>query len=89
MEKVYKIPSGHFTSPSFAYIFHVFAAKKLHAQNSKDEDNDEEDEGQVAQGGEGFSHDGQDVVQALPGLGQLEYAQQTEGAKHRETTHAL
>lgn len=38
---------------------------------------------------QGLTHDGQDVVQALPGLGQLEHAEQPEGPQHGQARDAV
>ena len=54
----------------------------MHAHHSEDEDNNAKDEGQIGQGADGIGHDCQDVVQRLPGFGQLEDAKQTEGSEH-------
>lgn len=48
-------------------------AKELHAHDGKDEDDDAEDKGEVGEGAHRVHHDGQNVVQGLPGLGQLEH----------------
>ena len=47
----------------------VVLAEELHAHNSKDEDDDAEDQGEVAQGSDGFAHDGYEQVQRRPRLG--------------------
>jgi hypothetical protein len=48
-------------------------AKELHAHDGKDEDDDAKHEGQVGQRPHRVHHDRQDVVQRLPGLGQLKH----------------
>ena len=70
------------TFPFFTDFVGVVFAKELHAHHSEDEDNNAKDEGQIGQGADGIGHDCQDVVQRLPGFGQLEDAKQTEGSEH-------
>ncbi len=53
----------------------VALAKELHSHHSKDEDDDTEDKGEVAQRPDGLPHDGDEEVQGGPRLGQLEYSQ--------------
>lgn len=53
----------------------VALPEELHTHHSKDEDNDTEDKGEVAQRPDGLAHDGDEEVEGGPGLGQLEYSQ--------------
>ena len=50
-------------------------AKKLHAHNSKYENDDAEYEGEVTQGSHGLAHDGDQQVEGGPRLGQFEHTQ--------------
>ncbi len=53
----------------------IALAKELHSHHSKDEDDDAEDEGEVAEGAHRLAHDRYQQVQGGPRLGQLEDAE--------------
>ena len=82
MHHVYKVPPGHFASPTRTHIVRIVRTEQLHAHDSKDEDDDAQHEGQVGQGTDGVSHNGQDVVEGFPRLGEFEDSEQTEGTQH-------
>ena len=44
---------------------------------------------QVGQRADGVCHDGQDIVEGLPGLGQLEDSEKPEGSQDREAADAV
>ena len=52
--------------------------EELHAHDGEDEDDNTQDEGQVGEGPHSVHHDRQDVVQRLPGLGQLKHPAQID-----------
>ena len=66
MKEVFEMPPrSHATLPHTDFL-NVRLAKQLHSHDSKDEDDDTEDKGQVGQGAHRVHHDGQDVVEGLP-----------------------
>jgi hypothetical protein len=67
-------PENEKTNASFA-VTCVALAEKLHAHDGKDEDDDAEYEGEVAQRPDGLPHDGDEEVQRGPRLRQLENSQ--------------
>ena len=82
MKEVGEVPSRHLTSVPVAHVCSVVTPVELHAHHSEDEDDDDKHKGQVGEGTHSLAHDGQDVVERLPGLGQLEHPEKTEGSKH-------
>ena len=89
VHEVLKVPAGHDARPLGAHLLRVVGAEELHSHDGEDEDDDDEDEGEVPQGAQRVGHDGEDVVEGLPRLGQLEHPQQAEGAQHGEALDAL
>jgi len=53
-------------------LTHITFSKKLHPHDSKNEDDDAKDEGQVSKCSHRFTHDGDEKVECGPRLGQLE-----------------
>ncbi len=60
----------------------VALAEELHAHDGKDEDDDAEYEGEVAQRPDGLPHDGDEEVQRGPRLSQLEDSKLDIGFKN-------
>lgn len=50
----------------------VILAEELHAHDGENEDDNTQDEGQVTQGANGLTHDGNEEVECRPRLRQLE-----------------
>ena len=50
-------------------------SEELHPHDGKDEDDDAEDEGQVAQRPHRFAHDGDEEVQGRPRFGKLKHSE--------------
>ena len=82
MHEVCEVPPGQLAVPFFTDEFGVVFAEELHSHDGEDEDDDAEDEGEVGESADGVHHDGEDVVERLPGLGELENSQQTERSEH-------
>ena len=82
MEEVREVPSWHLTFGKHALLRSIVVPVQLHAHHGKDEDDDAHDEGEVGKPSDHTSHDGQDVVQGLPILGELENSQKTQRSKH-------
>ena len=73
MEEVVHVPAREFAvSGNFADTIFVTFAEQLHADHGKNEDDDGQHQGQVAQGTHGVPDDLDQHVQGGPGLGQLE-----------------
>ena len=89
MHKIGEVPSWQFAVPLLADFVSVVLAEELHAHHSKNEYDDAQDEGQVGQGAHRIGHDCQDVIQGLPGFGQFEDAQKTEGSEHGQAFDAF
>ena len=78
VKKVLEMPSWYLTSLPHTGLLNVGFTKELHPHHSKYEDDDTEDECEIGEGANGVLHDGQNIVERLPRLGQLEHPQQSE-----------
>ena len=78
MEEVNEVPSWHLTSWPHALLRPVVIPVELHSHHGKDEDDDADHKGEVGKTSDYAPHDGQDVVERLPRLGQLENPEETQ-----------
>ena len=89
MHKISEIPPGHFTVPFDAGLVNVGLSEQLHPHHGKYEDDDAQHKREVGQRADGVGHDGENVVQGLPRLGQLKDAQKSERAEHGQPRDAF
>ena len=89
VKKVLEVPPWPNTAFPHANFLNVGFTKELHPHHSEDEDDDTEDEGEIGERSNSVLHDGQDVIERLPGLGQLEHSQQPEGPQHGQTLDTI
>lgn len=76
MEEIVHVPAGQLTLRiDLADTLLVAFAKELHAHHRKDEDDDGQHQGQVAQSTHWVTDDFYQHVQSGPGLGQFEDSQ--------------
>ena len=82
VEEVGEVPSRYLTFREHTLLRAVVIPVQLHSHHGENEDDDADDEGEVGKPSDHASHDGQDVVQGLPILGELENSQKTQRSKH-------
>ena len=74
MKEVCKVPPRHFTFPNGTNVIVIILAKKLHSHDGKDENNDKQNKCQIGQSWQSFGHNGKDIIERFPGLGQFEHS---------------
>ena len=82
VHEVREVPPRHGAAVPAADIALVVLPEQLHPHHGEDEDDDAQHKGEVGESADGVHHDGEDVVERLPGLGELENSQQTERSEH-------
>ena len=89
VKEIGEVPSRHLTFREHTLLCAVVVPVQLHSHHGEDEDDDDKHEGQVGEGAHSVAHDGQDVIERLPRLCQLEHSQKTERSKHGKTRNAF
>ena len=89
VKEVGEVPPWHLASVPVAHVGAVVVPVQLHSHHGKDEDDDDKHEGQVGEGAHSVAHDGQDVIERLPRLCQLEHSEKTERPKHGKTRNSF
>ena len=89
VKEILEMPPRNHTAFPHTGLLCVGGPKQLHSHHGKYEDDDDQDEGQVGQRPQCGLHDAEDVVERLPGLGELEDSEQSEGSQHGESLHTL
>ena len=62
MKEVKKMPSWHHTPFPSTDIFNIFASEKLHTHDSKNENDDAENKGQIRKSSHSIRHDSKNII---------------------------
>ena len=82
VHEVREVPPRHGTPIPQADVALVVLPEQLHPHHGEDEDDDAQDECEVRESSHSVHHDGENVIERLPRLCQLENPQQTERSEH-------